>query len=409
MSKVIIIGCGAAGMYAALAAADNGNEVYIYEKNEKPGKKIYITGKGRCNLTNASDEELILKNIVRNDKFLYSAIRKCNAFDVMSMFEEAGLPLKMERGNRVFPESDHSSDVIRTLIKALEKRNVKIYFHTEVKDIKHKEGMFQSILLANGKEIQGDACIVATGGLSYPSTGSTGDGYQFAKNMGHKIIPLRPSLVPMETKESFVKELQGLSLRNIKITIQSKGKTIFEEFGEMLFTHFGVTGPLILSASAYIGEELLVEELDMFIDLKPALSYEQLEKRVLRDFEENVNRQFKNAIAKLFPSKMHSVMINLSGIHAEKKVNLITKKERQQFALLIKKMPLTITKLRGYNEAVITKGGVCVKEIKPSTMESKLIKGVYFTGEVLDVDALTGGYNLQVAWTSGYAAGNSIF
>lgn len=408
MSKVLVIGGGAAGMFAAIFAAYNGNEVHIFEKNEKLGKKLFITGKGRCNITNASDMDTLFSSVVTNSKFLYSSFYGYTNQDVIDFFERIGVATKTERGNRVFPVSDHSSDVIAGLIRELNQLGVEIHLHTSVKRIVGRE-QFEYIELQNGKRIQGDACIVATGGFSYQTTGSTGDGYRFAKEMGHEVTEIMPSLVPLEIKEWYAKELQGLSLRNVQATVMDGKKKLYDDFGEMLFTHYGVSGPLMLSASSYIGKKLQEKELRLVIDLKPALSIEQFDQRVLRDFEENMNKQFKNAIGKLFPTKLIPIMLELSGIDPDKKVNLISKEERQHFVSLIKNFEMTITGLRDFNEAIITKGGVKVKEINPATMESKLVQGLYFVGEVLDLDALTGGFNLQIAWSTGYAAGSCIY
>ena len=408
MSKVLVAGGGAAGMFAAIFAAYNGNEVHIFEKNEKLGKKLFITGKGRCNITNAGDMETLFASVVTNPKFLYSSFYGYDNQSVIDFFERIGVKTKIERGNRVFPISDHSSDVISALTRELHRLGVAIHLHTAVKKIVGKE-TFEYLELEDGKKVTGDVCIVATGGFSYQTTGSTGDGYRFAKEMGHQVTDIMPALVPLELQEPYVKELQGLSLRNVTASIYSGKKKLYEEFGEMLFTHYGVSGPLMLSASSYIGKYLEKGNLQLVIDLKPALSFEQLDQRVLRDFEENKNKQFKNAVTKLFPGKLLPVMLELSGIDPEKKVNLISKEERHQFVHLIKNFTWTITKLRGFNEAIITRGGVKVKEINPSTMESKLVNGLYFVGEVLDLDALTGGFNLQIAWSTAYAAGSSIF
>lgn len=409
MSKVLIIGGGAAGMMAAVFAAKNGNKVEIFEKNEKLGKKLFITGKGRCNITNAAELEDFFPAVTSNPKFLYSAFYSFTNEQVISFFEELGVRTKVERGGRVFPVSDHSSDVIQALKKEMERLEVKINLNAEVKELrieKRPSGeTVTGILLASGKKISGDAVIVATGGISYPSTGSTGAGYRFARKCGHKVSELSPSLVPMEVKEWYAGELMGLSLRNIEIRITDGKKKLYQEFGEMLFTHYGVTGPVILSASSIVGKKLKDKELTLHIDLKPALTEEQLDKRVLREFEANHNRQFKNAVDSLFPSKLRPVIVELSGISEEKKVHEITKEERLRFVRLIKDFTMTLTGLRGYNEAIITKGGVSVKEIDPGTMESKLVKGLYFAGEVLDLDAVTGGYNLQIAWSTGYLAG----
>jgi len=408
MSKVLVVGGGAAGMFAAIFAAYNGNEVHLFEKNEKLGKKLFITGKGRCNITNASDMDTLFSSVVTNSKFLYSSFYGYTNQDVIDFFERLGVPTKIERGNRVFPVSDHSSDVIAGLTSELKKSGVNIHLNTQVKRIVGQE-QFQSLELANGTIIEGDACIVATGGYSYRATGSTGDGYRFAKECGHHVTDLMPSLVPLEIKEWYAKELQGLSLRNVTAIISDGKKKVYEDFGEMLFTHYGVSGPLMLSASSYIGALLKEKELQLVIDLKPALSPEQLDQRILRDFEENKNKQFKNAIGKLFPTKLIPIMLELSGIDPEKKVNLISKEERLHFVMQIKNFTMTITGLRDYNEAIITKGGIHVKEINPATMESKLVQGLYFVGEVLDLDALTGGFNLQIAWSTAYAAGHSIY
>lgn len=408
MKKVVIIGGGAAGMYAGIFAARAGHEVHIFEKNEKLGKKLFITGKGRCNLTNSADMEQLFGAVCRNEKFLYSAFYGHNNEMVMEQFEDLGLLLKTERGGRIFPISDHSSDVIRVLKSALEKEGVSIHLNRTVQRILYEDGRVCGIRLENGCDILSDAVIAATGGLSYPSTGSTGDGYKFAEAAGHGVTECCPSLVPLEIKEAFVKQLQGLSLRNVEIRLMENGKEKYRNFGEMLFTHFGVSGPLILSGSSYLVPLKKDKEYKLLLDLKPALSEKQLDERVLRDFSENKNKQFKNALGKLFPSKMIPVMIDLSGIDGEKKVNEISKAEREAFVRLIKALPMTITASRGYNEAIITRGGVNVKEINPSTMESKIIKGLYFIGEVLDLDALTGGFNLQIAWSTAYAAAVSL-
>lgn len=413
MSKVLIVGGGAAGMMAAIAAAGNGHEVHVYEKNEKLGKKLFITGKGRCNLTNACDMDTLFASVVSNPKFLYSAFYGFTNEQTMAFFENLGLRLKVERGNRVFPVSDHSSDVIRVLEKEMERIGVQVHLHSKVKEVLTAENVFSGILLGNGKKTQGDACVIATGGLSYPSTGSTGDGYRFAETLGHKLAEPSPSLVPMEVKEWYAKELQGLSLRNVTATVYDGKKKLYEEFGEMLFTHYGVSGPIILSASSAVGKKLGTKkgqekELVLKLDLKPALTMEQLDQRVLRDFEEQKNKQFKNAVDKLFPAKLKPVMIELSGISPEKKVNEISKEERRRFVELIKNFQMTLTGLRGFQEAIITRGGVSVKDVDPGTMESRHVKNLYFAGEVLDLDAVTGGFNLQIAWSTGYAAGNAI-
>ena len=405
MRKVIVVGGGAAGMMAAVFAARQGGKVHLLEKNEKLGKKLFITGKGRCNLTNAADIEELFNAVVSNPKFLYSSFYSFTNDQTIDFFEELGVKTKVERGGRVFPQSDHSSDVISALSRELSRLGVEVSLNTKVKELIVEEGRVTGVLLASGKKMVSDAVIVASGGISYPSTGSTGDGYRFAKECGHKVTELLPSLVPMEVKEWYAKELMGLSLRNIEIRITDGKKKLYEEFGEMLFTHYGVTGPVILSASSVVGKRLKNKELTLHIDLKPALTEEQLDRRVLREFEANQNRQFKNSVDSLVPAKLKPVMVELSGIPEEKKVNEITREERSRFVHLIKDLTMTLTGLRGYNEAIITKGGVSVREIDPGSMESKNVEGLYFAGEVLDLDAVTGGYNLQIAWSTGYLAG----
>lgn len=449
MSKVLIIGGGAAGMMAGVFAARNHHEVHILEKNEKLGKKVFITGKGRCNVANACDTEELFPAVMSNPKFLYSGFYSFGPQDVMNFFEEAGVPLKVERGNRVFPQSDHSSDIIRALERELKKAGAVIHLHTAVKEIvkesetdsasenqsqnefrneaadqesakaKDKAGKADNtvkekitgVILEDGTFVKGDAVIVATGGFSYQSTGSTGDGYRFARELGLKVTDISPSLVPLKTKEDYIPKLQGLSLKNTGLTIKNGKKVLYEDFGEMMFTHFGVTGPMILSASAHIGAKLAKApngELSAYLDLKPALTKEQLDARILREFEAGQNKQFKNVIGVLFPSSLTPVMLELGGIPAEKKIHDISREERQHFIDLIKAFPFTITGMGEFKEAIITKGGVSVKEINPGTMESKKISGLYFTGEVLDLDAVTGGYNLQIAWSTAYLAAQAI-
>lgn len=411
MSKVIVIGGGPAGMFAAYFAAKNGHSVTLLEQNEKLGKKLYITGKGRCNITNASDMEELFKNVCSNAKFLYSAFYSYTNEQVIEFFEEHGLPTKIERGNRVFPVSDRSSDVIATLAKTLKEAGVVVKLYTRVSElitVGTEDKEIKGVRLENGEKISADAVILATGGISYPSTGATGDGYRMAEELSHKIVEPTPSLVPFEVKEDYAKELQGLSLKNVAIQIMDEKKVLYKDFGEMLFTHFGVSGPMILSASAMIKPANFQSPKKLYIDLKPALDEDTLDKRVLREFEEAKNKQFKNSIHKLLPTKMVPVIIELSGIDPDKKVNEISKEERKNLVKLLKAMPLTITGLRGFKEAIITKGGVSVKDVNPSTMESKKVKNLYFCGELLDLDAMTGGYNLQIAWSTGYLAGNSI-
>lgn len=409
MSKIIIIGGGAAGMMAALAASGNGNKVCLYEKNEKAGKKIYITGKGRCNVTNASDIDQVFKSIVTNPKFMYSAFYTMTNDMIMDMFSsELGVALKVERGNRVFPESDKSSDIIAGLLKAMKKRNVEIHLNTEVKELITENNIIRGVRLDDGTIDNGDSVIVATGGFSYQSTGSTGDGYRWAKETGHKVTDIFPALVPLEVKEEYAKELQGLSLKNVKVSFIKNNKVLYSDFGEMLFTHFGISGPVILSGSSYVVKSIKKgEKIHISIDLKPALSMETLDARVLREFGEFANKDFRNSLGNILPKSLIPVIIRLSGINQFKKVNEVTKEERKRFVELIKAFPLTVKDTRGFNEAIITQGGVCVKDINPATMESKHIKGLFFAGEVIDVDALTGGYNLQIAWSTGWLAGKS--
>ena len=413
MSKVLIIGGGAAGMMAGVFAARNHHEVHILEKNEKLGKKVFITGKGRCNVTNACDTEELFPAMMSNPKFLYSSFYSFTPQDVMEFFEEAGVPLKVERGNRVFPQSDHSSDIIRALERELKKAGAKIHLHTAVKEIvkESETDSVAGVILTDGTFMEGDAVIVATGGFSYQSTGSTGDGYRFARELGLKVTDIAPSLVPLKTKEDYIPKLQGLSLKNTGLTIKNGKKVLYEDFGEMMFTHFGVTGPMILSASAHIGAKLAKApngELSAYLDLKPALTREQLDARILREFEAGPNKQFKNVIGVLFPSSLTPVMLELGGIPAEKKIHDISREERQHFIDLIKAFPFTITGMGEFKEAIITRGGVSVKEINPGTMEAKKISGLYFAGEVLDLDAVTGGYNLQIAWSTAYLAAQAI-
>lgn len=399
-------------MMAAYAAAESGHAVTLLEQNEKLGKKLFITGKGRCNLTNASDMEQLFANVVSNRKFLYSAFYSYDNEQVISFFESHGMPTKTERGNRVFPVSDHSSDVIAALSAALRGQHVEVLLHTKVKRLllekREEEKRVTGVELADHTKMHADAVIVATGGISYPSTGATGDGYRMAEESGHKMVSPTPALVPMETKEPWVRDLQGLSLRNVRMSVTRGKKKLYEDFGEMLFTHFGVSGPLVLSASGCIPAKAFDQELSMTIDLKPALDVEQLDHRILREFDEMKNKQFKNSLGHLLPAKMIPVMIALSGIDPDTKVNEISREQRQNLLHLFKNMPLTITGLRDFKEAIITKGGVSVKDINPSTMESKLVQGLYFCGEVLDLDALTGGYNLQIAWSTGHLAGISV-
>ena len=408
MTKIAIIGGGAAGMYASVFLAEKGHEVHVFEKNEKLGKKLFITGKGRCNVTNDCDEETFFSSVITNSKFLYSSYYGCTSQNVMDFFTSIGVKLKTERGNRVFPASDHSSDIIRALEHKMRETKVQIHLRTEVTDILSEEDCIKYVVTAKGKEAF-DKVIVATGGYSYQATGSTGDGYRFAENTGHSVTKIRPALVPLEVKEDYITKLQGLALKNVQLTVKDQKKKLYEEFGELLFTHFGVSGPLVLTASSKIGKQLEKKgSLLAEIDLKPAVSKEQLDARILREFETVKNKQLKNAIGGLFPAKFEPVMIEISRISPEKKVNEITKEERRRFIDLIKAFPFTIIGMRDFNEAIITQGGVKTKEINPSTMESKKVKNLYFIGEVLDLDAVTGGFNLQIAWATAYAAVSAI-
>lgn len=407
--RIAIVGGGAAGMFAAVHAAGNGTEVHLFEKNERLGRKLYITGKGRCNLTNACDMDGLFAAVVSNSKFLYSAFYGYTNQDVMDFYEKAGVPLKIERGRRVFPASDHASDIIGALQESMWKKGVRLHLGTEVEEVLIRDGFVYGLKLAGeNKAFPADAVLVATGGISYKSTGSTGDGYRFARKAGHTVTERYPSLVPFQVREQWAFGLQGLSLKNIGITLLDGTKIRYQDFGEMMFTHFGVTGPVILSASSYVAPIVRKKEMKLVIDLKPALSEEQLDARVLRDFDETKNRQFRNALGELFPSKLIPLMVELSGIDPQKKVHGISREERRNFVHLMKNLPLTVTGLRDYNEAIITKGGISVKEVNPSTMESKLVGGLYFAGEVLDLDAVTGGFNLQIAWSTAYAAAKAM-
>ncbi|MDY6328250.1 MAG: NAD(P)/FAD-dependent oxidoreductase [Lachnospiraceae bacterium] len=406
--KVIVIGAGAAGMMAAYSSALCGNKVTVFERNEKAGKKLFITGKGRCNITNDSDVETILNNIITNRKFMYSAIYSFSNEDVKAFFEENGLHLKVERGNRIFPVSDKSSDVINTLKKALRNENVEIEYNTFVKDLIVEDNTVKGVVLEEGRKVYADKVIMATGGMSYPVTGSDGKGFDILRKYGHTITDLSPALVPMNVKEEFAKELQGLSLKNVTIAFFRKEgdkKPVYEEFGEMLFTHFGISGPIVLSGSSVVGKYLKEGNLIAKIDLKPALSKEQLDDRILREFTNGINKDIVNVMDNLLPKKLIPVMLDYCEIEPHKKVNSISKEERNRMVEAFKGLKLTVTSLRGFNEAIITQGGVKVKEVDPGTMESKIISNLYLAGEMLDVDALTGGYNLQIAWSTGRLAG----
>lgn len=427
MSRVIVIGGGAAGMMAAISAAEQGHQVLLLEQNEKTGKKLFITGKGRCNVTNACEMDKLFGNVVSNPKFLYSAFYGFDNRQVMDLLEKAGCPLKTERGERVFPVSDHSSDVLAALQCILKQNRVKIRLNTKAQGLLTKPfsteetGMeagtktsvrpvscVYGVRLTDGTEERAEAVVLATGGLSYPSTGSTGDGHRMAEEVGHTVRSCVPALVSLTVSEDWCKRLQGLSLKNVNLTMRDGKKKVYEGFGEMLFTHLGVSGPLVLSASSFYGKCRKKEEVLLELDLKPALTEEQLDKRILRDFTENQNKQFKNSLNGLFPSKLVPIMTELSDIGPEKKVHEITKEERKRLVDLTKHLVLHVTGTGNWSEAVITQGGISVKEVNPSTMESKLVKGLYFAGEILDVDALTGGFNLQIAWSTGHLAGKSI-
>lgn len=405
--RVLVVGGGPAGMMAAIQAAKQGNAVTLLEQNEKLGKKLFITGKGRCNVTNDCDVTELFDSVVSNKKFLYSAFYSFSNQDVKDFFEEQGLRLKVERGRRVFPASDKSSDVIKALGNALKKLEVKIRLRTRVDKVLTENDIVCGVRLSDGECLNADKIILATGGVSYKSTGSDGSGLVMAEKLGHQVTKLRPGLVGMCTKEAWVRDMQGLTLKNVAVSIGKKqGKRpLYEDFGELLFTHYGVSGPMILSASSRLGDELEKEDLYIKIDLKPALSKEQLDSRILRDFEERKNADLSNAMVHLLPKSMIPVMLHVCGLDPAKKVNEVTRGEREQLIKGMKEFPLTINGLRDIQEAIITRGGVTVKEVDPSTMESKIVKNLYLAGEMLDLDALTGGYNLQIAWSTGYLAG----
>lgn len=417
MSRVAIVGGGAAGMMAAIRGAEKGHQVTLFEKNEKLGKKVYITGKGRCNVTNACETQEFFEHITGNAKFFYSAFYGFDNHAVMDLLEKAGCPLKTERGNRVFPVSDHSSDVIKALRNRMEELGCDIRYNLAVDRLicedyvsegKKYEKKITELVTQDGKHHKFDKVILVTGGVSYPSTGSTGDGFVFAKNLGLNVTELKPSLVPFEVKEKWCASLQGLSLKNVTATMYVDGKKIFSQMGEMLFTHFGVSGPLILTASSELAAKKNYETVKILIDLKPALTQEQLDKRILREFEEGRNKQVKNILPALYPQSLANVIPVLAEVEETKPVHSVTKEERKRLVEITKALPLTVTGTRGFAEAIITSGGISLKEINPSTMECKRIKDLYIAGEMLDLDAHTGGYNLQIAWSSGYLAGDSV-
>lgn len=406
--KIGIIGAGAAGMMAAVRAAELGADVSVFEQNEKTGKKLFITGKGRCNFTNDCDQDTFLASVVSNPKFLYSAYSEWNSQQTIDFFESLGVKTKVERGNRAFPASNHSSDIIRALDRRMESLGVHVRLRAKVAGLITEDGSVRGVRLQSGEKYLCDSILIATGGLSYPSTGATGDGFRFAEELGISVTDTRPALVPLVTEEPYITELQGLSLKNVTLTVPLGKKKKYSEFGEMLFTHFGISGPIVLKASSYLAKTLEKGPLPAVIDLKPALSAEQLDARIRREFDEAQNREFRNAVAPIFPAKLRPVMVRLSGIDGDRPVHTVTREERQAFGRLIKNFPLTITETRDYKEAVITQGGVSVREIDPHTMQSRKIPGLYFAGEVIDTDALTGGFNLQIAWATARRAAESM-
>lgn len=406
MEKIIVVGGGAAGLMAAVKAAENGAEVLLLEKMNRVGKKMLITGKGRCNITNTAQIPDIIKNITGNGAFLNSTIRAFDNEDVVAFFNGLGLSTKVERGGRIFPESDKAADVVGSMLRALHRLGVKVEVNQVIDHILVKDGSACGVKTKTGKVYEGDAVILATGGASYPGTGSTGDGYAMAKNLGHSLVPIKPSLVPLETKESWIKSVQGLSLKNVKVTALADGEKIGEDFGEMLFTHFGVSGPIILSLSRVVTEYLLKgKKVELSINLKPALTPEVLDKRIQRDFEKFIRKQIKNSLHELLPAKLIDVMIGLASLEPDKEIHQVTKEERLRLVNAIEHLTLTVTKTRPIAEAIVTAGGIEVKEINPKTMESKLVKHLYFAGEVIDIDGYTGGFNLQAAFSTGAAAG----
>ena len=405
MKHVIVIGGGAAGLMAAYAAAKSGNSVVLLEKNEKLGKKLYITGKGRCNLTNDCPPDEFLAHVVRGGKFLTHAAYRFSAAETMAFFEAHGLSLKVERGNRVFPVSDHASDVTKALERACREAGVEILLGTQVQSVISEDGHARGVRTAQ-REFSCDAVIVATGGLSYPSTGSTGDGYRFAQEAGHSVVQPIPSLVGIELAED-VCAAQGISLKNAVLTTRRNGKVLFSQLGELLFTHYGISGPLVLTVSALINR-IPLHEVALSLDCKPALDEKTLDERLLRDFSERKNEQMKNVMRGLLPSGLTEIVLRAAQVSAGKQANAVTKEERRRLMHTLKALSFTPKSLRGFSEAVITSGGVELKEINPATMESRKIKGLYFCGEVLDCDAFTGGFNLQIAFSTGYLAGISV-
>ena len=408
MSRVVVIGGGAAGLMSAITAAENGNQVIIAEKRERPARKLLITGKGRCNVTNNCDNDTLIANIPKNARFLYSAFAAWSSADTINFFEKNGVPLKTERGNRVFPVSDRAVDIVDALVNKAKSVGVK-FVHEAAKEILAENNAVSGVLLQNDEKLVCDAVILATGGMSYQNTGSTGDGYKMASALGHTVTDISPSLVPLNIHEGFCVSLMGLSLKNVTLSVyeQGKQKPIYEEMGEMLFTHFGISGPLVLSASAHI-RNMGKKEYTVKINLKPALTEEQLDKRLQRDFLENNNKNLINSLDKLLPQKLIPVVVKLSGVPSDKKVNQITKADRQAIINVMRALTLRVKSFRDINEAIITSGGISVKEINPTTMESKIINNLFFAGEIIDVDAYTGGFNLQIAFSTGHLAGGSI-
>lgn len=399
MSKIVIIGGGAAGLLCAAKSAEKGNDVVVIEKMSRCGRKLMITGKGRCNVTNASFElDDLISNVPTNPRFLYSAFSNFMPYDTMALFEELGVPLKIERGNRVFPQSDKAVDIVDALVNYAKQSGAKIIQGT-AKAFELEENMIKSVVLDDKTKIECDKVCLCTGGKSYPLTGSTGDGYTLAKSVGHTITPLKPSLVPLVCSNNFIPKLQGLSLKNIEVTLYENEKAIYNDFGEMIFTHYGVSGPVILSASSHI-KNMGKKAYKLKFDLKPALDFHTLDKRVCRDFEEFANKDFVNSLSKLLPNKLIPVIVSLSGIPAGVKVNQITREQRLGLVDLIKNFYVTITDFRPIDEAIVTSGGINVKEINPKTMCSKIIDNLYFAGEIIDVDAYTGGFNLQIAFST---------
>lgn len=407
MKKVIVIGAGPAGMMAAISAAKNNNEVILLERNEKVGKKLFITGKGRCNVTNSKDISEFFDYIIGNPHFLYSALYSFTNEDTIDFFEKQGIRLKSERGGRVFPQSDKSSDIIKGLMNGLQRHNVDIKLNSKVTDIILEGNKITAVKINNNLLLKGDHFIICTGGVSYPLTGSTGDGIKFSKKLGHSIIELKPSLVPIEFEDTVEKELVGLNLRNIELSVykEESKKPLFKELGEIVFTKYGISGPLALKASRYIDNE---NDYNVCIDLKPALKEDELDKRLQKDFKKYINKEFKNSLDDLLPKRIINFVISLSNIKGDKKVNEITREERKNLVKSLKKINFRVKGLRPIEEAIVTSGGVNTLEIDPSTMKSKLISNLSFAGEVIDVDAFTGGYNVQIALSTGYLAGTNI-